>query len=124
MSISAKNAALAALAFVSLAMVASPALAKAKGEGSTVVAIVNGDKILKSDVENVIKMNNVKEEDEAKAFPVIVNQMINEKLIDAAAAKSNIEESPAFKQRLAEVKEQLIKTLFVESYLKDKITDK
>ena len=112
----------AAMAIVAIAAMAVPTVAKA--DDGTVVAVVNGSKILKKDVLEVIKLNNVKEDDTAKAFPVIVDQMINEKLIGAETAKSNLEKDPVFQQRLAAAKEQLVKTMFLENYLKDKVNDK
>jgi len=115
----------AAMAIVAMAMMAVPTLAQAKADDNgTVAAIVNGDKITKSQVENVMKLNNVKEEDEAKAYPVIVDEIINEKLIDAAAEKADVQKSPEFQQRLQEAKEQLVKQMYLESYLKTKVDDK
>ncbi len=113
----------AALAAVVMAVMTVPTLAQAKAEDSTVVAVVNGDKILKSDVVGVLKLNNVKDEDTAKAFPLIVDEMINEKLVDAAAAKANVEKSQEFQQRLEQAKAQLVKTMYLEGFLKDKVTD-
>jgi peptidyl-prolyl cis-trans isomerase C len=113
----------AALAVVALAVMGAPAMAHAKEE-SGVAATVNGDKILKSDVMGVLKLNNVKDEDQAKAYPVVVDEIINEKLIDSAAAKADVENSAVYKQRLAAAKEQLLKTVYLENFLKDKITDK
>ena len=110
------------MAVVAMAIMAAPIQAKA--DDGTVVAVVNGDKILKKDVMGVIKLNNVKEEDTAKAFPVVIDQMINEKLIDAETAKTSIEKTPEFQQRMAAAETQLVKTMFLENYLKDKVTDK
>lgn len=89
----------------------------------TVVATVNGDKIVKGDVMKAMKNLKIKSEDTDKAFPVVVNQMINEKLINDEIAKSGIEKDTAFQQRLAAAKDQLIKTMFLEKYLKDKVSD-
>ncbi len=114
----------ATMAVVAMAVMAVPTLAQAKADDSTPAAIVNGDKILKSQVEGLMKMNNVKEEDAQKAYPVIVDQIINEKLIDAAATKADVQKTPEFQQRMADAKEQLIKTMYLETYLKDKVNDR
>jgi peptidyl-prolyl cis-trans isomerase C len=86
------------------------------------VAVVNGNKILKNDVMGALKSLKVQPADTTKAFPVVVDQIINEKLIDIETAKAAIEKDPAFQARLAATKAQLIKTVYLEKYLKDKIT--
>lgn len=121
MSTCIKKASLAAAAIVAFSMMALPAVAQAK---STVVAIVDGDQILKEDVMKVLKGMSVPDADAERVFPVVVNQMINEKLIDKETAKAKIEKDPVFIERLAAAKEQLIKTIYLERYLKDKVTDK
>lgn len=119
---------LTALAIVAMVMIAIPAVALTKDkptdDGSVVVAIVNGDKILKEDVLGALKNLSVKPDDKEKAFPVVVDQMINEKLINTETSKSGIEKSPVFQQRLEMARFQLIKTMYLENYLKDKINDK
>jgi len=111
----------AAMAVVAMAALAVPTLAQAKTED--VAAVVNGDKITKSQVETVLKANNVKSEDEQKIYPVVVDQLVDEKLLDTAAAKANVENSPEYKQKLAQAKESLVKQIFIENYLKNKVTD-
>ena len=114
----------AAMAVVAMAAMAVPTLAHAKAEDSGVAAVVNGDKITKSQVEGFMKANNVKSEDEPKVYPVVVNQIIDEKLLQEAAKQSNVENSPEFQQRLAAAKEALVKQVYLENYLKDKVNDK
>lgn len=113
-------------ALLIMAFLAIPAASQAKEADSndTVVAIVNGTKIYKKDVLEAMKGLSVKKEEADKAFPIIVDQMINEKLIDNATTKANIEKDPAFQARLATAKEQMIKTFYLENYLKDFVTDK
>lgn len=118
---------LTALAIVAMVMVAIPSAAIAKdkpADGNIVVATVNGDKIFKRDVLVTIENLSVKPEDKEKAFPVVVDQMINEKLINTETSKSGIEKNPVFQQRLEMARFQLIKTMYLENYLKDKINDK
>ncbi len=114
----------AAIAVAAMAVMAAPTLAQAKADDNVVVAVVNGNKILKKDVLGALKTIPVKEEDTAKVFPIVVDQMINEKLIDTETAKANIEKDPVFVQRLEAAKAQLIKTVYLENYLKDKVNDK
>lgn len=103
---------------------AAPATVQAKETPNNgVVAIVNGDKILKEDVLGAMKALAVKAEDAEKAFPVVVDQIINEKLIDNETVKSNISADPEFQQRLAKTKAQLIKSMYLERYLADKMSE-
>ena len=113
----------AAMAVVAMAVMAVPTLAHAKDDAG-VAAVVNGDKITKSQIEGFMKANNVKSEDEAKVYPVVVNQIIDEKLLQEAAKQANVENSPEFQQRLAVAKENLVKQVYLENYLKDKVNDK
>lgn len=122
MSTRVQKISLAAVALVALATIALPTISYAK-EDSTVIAIVNGDKIVKGDVLKVLKGMSVPEADTEKVFPVVVNQIINEKLIDKETAKAAIEKDPTFIARLAATKEQMIKTIYLERYLKDKVTE-
>lgn len=105
------------------ALLAGPAVAKASSSDG-VVATVNGDKILEKDVAAAMKELSVSDADAERAFPAIVDQMINEKLLDSETASAKIEESDAYKTRMKAVREQLIKQLYLETFLKDKITDK
>ncbi len=118
-----EKAGLAVLAVAVISVVAVPMLARAKTESGTVVAIVNGNKIFKSDVEDVLKQNKISSADMNKVFPIVVNQMINEKLISEAARKSNTERTSEYRHKLALLKKQLVKQIYLENYLKKEVTD-
>lgn len=113
-------AALMACATVSL----QPGYAFAAEE--TVLATVNGDKVLKKEVMNVI--NNypvpVKDEDKPALMKMILSQMIDERLIDEEIAKSKISESKEYKERLGVIETQLAKQMYIEKMLEGKLTDK
>lgn len=104
-------------------LLALPAAA-ATTTDDTVVATVNGDKILRKDVMQAVEKLPVKDVEIEKIFPFVVDQMINEKLIDGATAKAKVEDTPEFKKRMELVKAQLVKQLYLESQLKDKVSDK
>lgn len=121
MSLHAKKVGFIALVVVAIAGAA--VLAQA-GSSDTIVATVNGENITKKEVQDVLKLNNVKDADVDKAFPAIVNQMIDQKLVTDATAKANIDKDPVFLQRMAQTREQMIQQMFLEKYLKGKVTDK
>lgn len=114
---------LIAAAALATAFMAAPALATAASD-DTVVAIVNGDKILKKDVMEAMKALPIQGADAEKIFPMVIDQIINEKLIDKQTVAANIAESEDFKKRLDIVKAQLMKQVYLENTLKDKISDK
>jgi peptidyl-prolyl cis-trans isomerase C len=113
----------AAAAMVAAALFASPVLA-ATSSGDTVVAIVNGDKILKKDVMEAIKTLPMNAGADAKEiFPLVVDQIINEKLIEEATDAAKIEQTEDYKARLESIKSQLAKQVYVERLLKDKVSE-
>lgn len=109
----------------------------AAASDSSLVAIVNGKEIKRGDVEkaaNKLKMQ-APQADQRALFPMAVEQLINQQIIDDAAKKSNIKDSAEYKKRLdalnAELEEQkallpveIARQMFVEKRLKDKVTDK
>ncbi len=112
------------LAVAAVAVIAlSPSMAVAKKADKSVAAVVNGKKIFKSDVLKTLKTLEVKKADTQKVYPVAVNQMVNEKLLEVAIKKSKIEQSYAYKSRMAEMKKQLLKSLYLKGRVDSKITD-
>jgi peptidyl-prolyl cis-trans isomerase C len=115
---------LAAAVFGAAALITQPAVAQNAADGNAVVAEVNGEKILKKDVLGAMETMTVKPEDAEKVFPMVVDQMINEKLIDIETTRANIEADAKFQQQLQAAKSRLIKTVYLENYLKDRVNDK
>lgn len=107
--------------FLSAALVTSFAVTAKSADD--VVAEVNGDKIFKKDVDAAIKTLPVQGAEGAKVFPMVLDQIINEKLVDAEVAKSKIQESDDFKKRLDVIKAQLVKQVYLEKILQDKVSD-
>ncbi len=89
-----------------------------------VAAIVNGDKIYTKDVNKAIDAMGVKGADAEKLYPMVVEQIVNEKLIEEAVAKAKVTDSEDYKKRLDVLKVQLAKQMYLENALKDKISDK
>lgn len=126
MSIRGKVLALSAVAFAAAMGMAAPAQAAAKADDA-VIAVVNGSKITKQDVTDALSQAPGKKltDDELKfIFPKAVEMLVNEKLMDQAIAKSKIEQSDDYKKRLEFMKGQLAKQLYLQDYLKDKVTEK
>jgi peptidyl-prolyl cis-trans isomerase C len=112
------------LAIAVAVLFAVPQVSFAKGADDAVIATVNGDKIYKKDVSEVLK--NIPEQagDPKQIFPMVVEQIINEKLIDEASAAAKVEQNPEFQKQLDVLKSQLAKQFYVQEALKDKVSDK
>lgn len=106
-------------AAATLLVLAMPAQAE---EG--VAAIVNGDKIYTKDVNKAIETMEIKAADVEKLYPMVLEQIVNEKLIEGAVAKAKVTDSEDYKKRLEILKVQLAKQMYLENTLKDKISDK
>ena len=89
-----------------------------------VAAIVNGDKIYTKDVTKAIETMEVKGAEVEKIYPMVLEQVVNEKLIEGAVAQSKVTDSEDYKKRLEILKVQLAKQMYLENALKDKISDK
>jgi peptidyl-prolyl cis-trans isomerase C len=127
---------LAALPFAAL-LAFSAALPAFAATDSSVIAIVNGKKIERKDVEKAAQklQTQVPQSDARALFPMAVEQLINQQIIDDAAVQENIKDTPDFKKRLAALNEEIdaqkaalpveiARQMYVEKRIKEKVTDK
>lgn len=89
-----------------------------------VAAIVDGEKIYTKDVSKAIESLPIKDAKTEEVYPLVLEQIINEKLIDNATTDAKITESEDYKKRLDIIRAQLAKQMYLESAVKDKISDK
>jgi peptidyl-prolyl cis-trans isomerase C len=108
-------------AALAAALVALPHNLSAKETPADAAAIVNGSKILRSDVSAAIKTIPNANPDEM--YPRVVDGMINEKLIDDETTKAQITSDPEYKKRLDMAKAEIARQLYIDKYMKDKVTD-
>lgn len=129
---------LAAAAFMIAALSVHPVQAAAAAN-ETVVATVNGAKIYKKDVDSTIDELKRRQMIRADAntqqiFAMVIQQLINDKLLEHAAKTAKLDKSAEYKKRLAAIleeqkqqlalmKEQLPKTMYFEQILKNKVTN-
>lgn len=92
--------------------------------GDTVVAIVNGDKIYKKDVMRAVDSLPIKDAKIEQIYPMVIDQIVNEKLIDDATAAAKIAETAEYKKRLGVIQAQLVKQIYLEQAVEGKISDK
>ncbi len=90
-----------------------------------VVARVNGEEITRSEVLAMVQkmppqMQQIPME---QLLPLSVEQLITNVIIDEKAAKANLANDPDVKEQLATVREQLVRTKYVENAVDERLTD-
>jgi peptidyl-prolyl cis-trans isomerase C len=94
-------------------------------EHPVVVANVNGIKIFKSDIEEARlrlpeRFNDVPLE---AVYGLLVNSLIDSKLVAGEARKINLDKDPVVRQQLARIEEQVLERAFLTAYINKRITD-
>ncbi len=116
---------LTSLVFVfALALISPQAVFAA--EDSVVVAQVNGIKILRSDIDDARlrlpeRFNDVPVE---AVYGMLVNSLIDSKLVAAEARKINLHEDAGVRKQMARIEEQVLERAFLTTYINKRITDK
>lgn len=93
--------------------------------GNPVVAKVNGDEILRSDVVAYINTLplQAKQLPLEQLYPAALSELVNEKVARAKSAKANLDNDPEVKKRLAEIKKELVATAFLQNTVKERMTE-
>ena len=116
------------VAVVGLALGVLPLGAAAWAEGAAgdpVVARVNGVEIHHSDVLRTIASlpAQVRQMPTESVFPAVLDQMVNGKLVAAAAAAQKLDQDPEFKEKMKVAEERVMQELFLTRAVKARITD-
>ncbi len=100
------------------------ASAEEKKSDEPVAAVVNGNAIYRKEVATVIDTLPFKGQVAPEnIYPMIVDQMINERLIQSEADKASLTNDPEVQKKLEQVKMQIIRSVYLERTLGKKITD-
>lgn len=103
---------------------ATEAAAEAPASPNDIAAVVDGQTIYRSEVMAALDGLPIKGQvDTAKIYPMIVDQMINEKLIAAKAEKSGIESDPMVTKKLDMLRGQLVRSVYLEREVSKLITE-
>jgi peptidyl-prolyl cis-trans isomerase C len=97
----------------------------ALAQENPVVAIVNDIKILRSEIEDARvrlpeRLRNVPLQ---SIYGMLVNSIIDTKLVAAEARKINLQNDEQVRKRLARVEEQVLERFFLTSYIEKRITE-
>jgi peptidyl-prolyl cis-trans isomerase C len=116
------RAALLALPLLTVPMLTAPARAQPAGE---VVARVNGKPITTADVAEA--MQGLPEEyrgmPQQVLYPLLLDQLISQRVIADAARASGVADSEGFKRRMARAEEEVLVQTFVGQRLESTVTD-
>lgn len=97
----------------------------AKGSANPVVAVVNGTEIHKQEITDVVKTLSPQVAANAKElYPMIVDQLINEKLLEKEVSKSDLMSDPEVLKRMDMAKEQIVRAFYLERRVSEFVTDK
>lgn len=94
--------------------------------GNPVVAKVNGEDILRSDVFNFISglPEQVRQMPIQNLFPLALEQVINNKIINAKASTSSLGTDPEVEQLVTQAKDQIIRNVYIDRQIDAEISQK
>ena len=116
------NSALASLALAVVA-VASPALAQDGAEDPT-VATINGEEVLRSEVlELAENLPPQYREQLATVFPQLLEQVIRLRLVASVATEAGLAEDPEVRERLEARRIDIMRNVYLERALAERVTD-
>ncbi len=97
---------------------------EAKKTVDPVVAVANGHKIYRSEVTNMMKSLPAQPGmDMNMMFPMIIDQLINDKLLSDKISKSKLATDPEVIEKTKEIKNQVMKSVYMEREIGKIITE-
>jgi peptidyl-prolyl cis-trans isomerase C len=93
-------------------------------DANPVVAVVNGEEIRYDEVvESAKQLPQQYQQQFQRIFPALLDRMVDMQLLGEAALDSDVDQSEAFKQRMAEVREQVAREVFLNQKIDEYITE-
>jgi len=94
--------------------------------GNPVIAKVDGKDITRTDVYRFIQTMpaNVQQMPAVQIYPLAVDQVINTRIVQTQAEKSDIKETDQFKAELDIATQQILRNLYLQKQVSAKISDK
>ncbi|MBK1667987.1 hypothetical protein CKO28_08050 [Rhodovibrio sodomensis] len=120
-------ACVAALALPGVAAAQQSGTDSASGDGADanpVVAVVNGQEIRYDQVVESAKQLPARYQQQfGRIFPALLDRMVDMELLGEAALDSDVEQTQAFKDRMAELREQVAREVWLNRKIDDYITE-
>jgi peptidyl-prolyl cis-trans isomerase C len=111
--------------FLVAAAISVSTLSGAMAEDDPVVAVVNGTKILKSEL--MAARENLPEEYRPipieQIYPVLLSSLVDSKLVAADAKSRKLDEEEGYKDRLAQIADQVLERYAVRQAIEEAVTD-
>lgn len=94
-------------------------------DSDPVVARVNGTEIHRSEVLHTITglPAQVRQMPTEMVFPAVLDQMVNGRLVAAAASEAKLQDDPEYKDKMKRAEERVIQEIFLSRAVKARITD-
>lgn len=110
---------------ITAAMLAVSAVSPVLAEDDPVIAVVNGEKIMRSDL--MAARENLPKEYRPipleQIYPVLLTSLIDSKLVAADARARKLDEEEAYKERLDQVAVQVLERYAVRKAIEEAVTD-
>lgn len=100
--------------------------APATPAGDPVIAIVNGDKIHRSDLQEALRavpQQTRQQQSPDKIYMALLDQMVATTLVAQAARKAKVQDEPEVKRRLALVQDQLLAQTYIDHMVQTGISE-
>ncbi len=94
--------------------------------GNPVVAVVDGEEIKRSDVFNFISglPEQVRQMPIQNLFPLALEQVINNRVINSKADTANLATDPEVEQLVTQAKDQIVRNVYVDRQITEQLTQK
>lgn len=115
----------AAVAAAPLLVPAHAQITPADPQGDPVVARVNGEEIRLSDVAAAARNlpDEVKGMPPAMLFPLLIDQMISQRVLTDAARKAGLEKDEAVARQIREASDRVLQNALIQREIADKVTE-
>ena len=94
--------------------------------GNPVVAKVNGEEIMRSDVFNFISglPEQVRQMPIQTLFPLALEQVVNNRVINAKAGNAQLDGDPEVEQLVTQAKDQIVRNVYIDRQIDAQLTQK
>lgn len=105
-------------------MFGNSASVHAENNEAATVAVVNGKEITRKDINEVVESMPMQQKAPMEQiYPVIVDQLINDMLLQTEIEKTDLATDPEVQERLEAAREQIVRELYIERYIDERVNE-